>query len=84
MNFKDVSAGTWARLALLIAALANTALSKFGINPLSSLGEWGDTAGIIITVAAALISYWKNNSFTLAAQKADEVMEELKRIPEKR
>ncbi len=83
MNFKDVSAGTWARLALLIAALVNTAFASFGVKPLTFLGEWSDTAGIIITVAAALAAYWKNNSFTLAAQKADEIMEELKKIPRK-
>ena len=81
MNLKDVSAGTWARLAVLIAALVNTALTIFGRSPLSALGDGGNIAGIVIAVSSALLSYWKNNSFTRAAQAADEVMAELKKLP---
>ena len=78
-SLKTVSAGTWARLALLAAALINTALTYLGKNPLTASGEAGEIAGIILTVSASLLSYWKNNSFTLAAQAADEVMNELKK-----
>ena len=79
ISLKTVSAGTWARLALLAAALINTALVYLGKSPLTSSGEAGEIIGIIFTVSAALLSYWKNNSFTRAAQAADEVMNELKK-----
>ena len=79
ISLKDVSAGTWARLALLAAALINTALAYLGKSPLTASGEAGEIIGIVFTVSAALLSYWKNNSFTRAAQAADEVMNELKK-----
>ncbi len=79
ISLGNVSAGAWARLALLAAALVNTALTILGKSPLTASGEAGETAGIILTAGAALLSYWKNNSFTLAAQAADEVMNELKK-----
>ena len=34
---------------------------------------------VIVMVVVALASYWKNNSFTEAAQAADEVMNSMKK-----
>lgn len=77
-NLKNVSAGTWVRLVLLVAVLINNALTVFGINPVVTEGIAGEAAVTVTTVLAALTAYWKNNSFTEAAIIADEVMEELK------
>ena len=76
---RNVSAGTVARTAVLLLALTNQILSACGkpILPIeSSTVEQLVTAGI--TSVAALVSWWKNNSFTQAALAADEVYEQKK------
>ena len=76
---RTVSAGTVARTAVLLLALTNQILSAMGkpVLPLESTTvEQLVTAGI--TTVAALISWWKNNSFTQAALAADEVYEQKK------
>ena len=35
--------------------------------------------GTVATVIISLLAYWKNNSFTEAAQVADKIMNELKK-----
>ena len=72
-----ISAGTIARTICLCLALVNQILTATGhsiinvsnddINTLISTG---------FTVASAIIAWWKNNSFTQSALKADEVMKE--------
>ena len=76
---RTVSAGTVARTAVLLLDLTNQILSACGkpILPIeSSTVEQLVTAGI--TSVAALVSWWKNNSFTQAALAADEVYEQKK------
>lgn len=74
-----ISAGTIARTACLLLALTNQILSACGkpVLPIESATvEQLVTAGI--TTVAALIAWWKNNSFTQAAIAADEVYEQKK------
>ena len=76
---RTVSAGTFARTAVLLLALTNQILSACGkpVLPIESATvEQLVTAGI--TTVAALIAWWKNNSFTQAALAADEVYEQKK------
>ncbi len=76
---KSVSASTLARTACLLLALTNQILSACGkpILPIESeIVEQLVTAGI--TCAAALVSWWKNNSFTTAAIEADEYLQKKK------
>lgn len=76
---RNVSAGTVARTAVLLLALTNQILSACGkpILPIeSSTVEQLVTAGI--TSVAALVSWWKNNSFTAAAIQADKYLEDKK------
>ena len=78
MNF-NITAGTIARTAVLLLALTNQLLSAMGKSPLpieSTTVEQLVTAGI--TTVAALISWWKNNSFTAAAVAADGYLARLK------
>ena len=77
---RTVSAGTVARTAVLLLALTNQILSAMGkpILPIESeTVEQLVTAGI--TTVAALISWWKNNSFTQAAIEADKTYDRLKK-----
>ena len=74
-----IRAGTIARTLCLCLALVNQILTATGhsiinvsnddINTLISTG---------FTVVSAVIAWWKNNSFTQSALKADEVMKEEK------
>lgn len=75
MNLKDVSMGTWMRTLTLLIALVNQILVARGKSILPFESE--DVALVVSTVftfAASIIAWWKNNSFTLPAQKADEVL----------
>ena len=74
-----ISAATLARTAVLLLALTNQVLSACGKPMLpieSATVEQLVTTGL--TVTAALISWWKNNSFTAAAVAADSYMARLK------
>lgn len=78
MNF-NITAGTIARTAILLLALTNQMLSAMGKSPLpieSTTVEQLVTAGI--TTIAALIAWWKNNSFTKEAIAADKEYDRLK------
>ena len=78
-NAPTISAGTIARTACLLLALTNQLLSACGkpVLPIESQTvEQLVTAGI--TTVAALISWWKNNSFTAAAVAADGYLARLK------
>ena len=75
-NEPTISAGTVARTAALLLALTNQVLSALGkpVLPIeSSTVEQLVTAGI--TTVAALVAWWKNNSFTTAAIAADQYLE---------
>lgn len=78
MNF-NITAGTIARTACLLLALANQVLSALGkpVLPIESetLNQLVTTS---LTVAAALVSWWKNNSFTKEAIAADKEYERLR------
>ena len=78
-NEPTISAGTIARTACLLLALANQVLSALGkpVLPIESATvEQLVTAGI--TTVTALIAWWKNNSFTAAALEADKTYNRLK------
>ena len=74
-----ISAGTIARTACLLLALTNQVLTACGrpILPIESetLNQLV-TSGL--TVAAALVSWWKNNSFTPEAIAADSYLTQLR------
>ena len=75
-----ISAGTIARTACLLLALTNQILSACGkpVLPIESATvEQLVTAGI--TTVAALIAWWKNNSFTSEAIEADAFMARMKK-----
>lgn len=78
-NAPTISAGTVARTAALLLALANQVLSALGkpVLPIESATvEQLVTAGI--TTVTALVAWWKNNSFTPAALEADKTYDRLK------
>lgn len=75
----NITAGTIARTIILALALINQVLSVTGhpVLPIEDAQiETLVTTGW--TVIAALIAWWKNNSFTSAAKAGDEVMKQEK------
>ena len=78
MNHK-IAPATIARTAALALALINQVLSATGhaMLPIES-AQLEQLVSTGLTVAAALISWWKNNSFTPEAIEADDYFWKLK------
>ena len=75
----NITAGTLARTIILALALINQILSAAGHPVLPIEDAQVETlVSTAWTVIAALIAWWKNNSFTAAAQKGDAVMKQEK------
>lgn len=74
-----IKPATIARTAVLVLALANQVLSVAGLSPLpidsATLEPWVTTG---LTTAAAIWAWWKNNSFTPEAIRADELLKEMR------
>lgn len=69
----NISAGTIARTAVLALALTNQVLSAAGKPVIPIEDKQLETlVTTAFTVGASLLTWWKNNSFTSAAIKADE------------
>ena len=75
MNENKISAGTIARTIVLLLALVNQCLSMAGIQVLPIADEDVNTIVTTLwTLVASVVAWWKNNSFTKAAIKADQVL----------
>ena len=73
-----ISASTMARTAALALALTNQLLSCTGhsVLPIES-EQLEQLVSTGITVAAALVKWWENNSFTPEAIRADELLDQM-------
>ena len=80
MNNKlNITSGTIARTIILVLALLNQILTATGHSVINISDESVNTLiSTGFTIVTAVIAWWKNNSFTQSALKADEVMKELK------
>jgi SPP1 family holin len=76
MNLKGVSKDTWVRIIVLALILVNqVSVTVFGnqILPFSDEQLYeGISTGL--TIAVAIWTTWKNNSFTTEAQRADQLI----------
>ena len=74
-----ISKGTIVRTIMVILVIVNTILKHFGIDVIN-VNESEVVAFIeaIIEVAIIAVSFWKNNSFTENAIKADNFLKTLK------
>ena len=73
---EKISTGTIVRTVVFALALVNQLLVMLGYSPLPMDEETINLAITSIwTVAAAVVTWWKNNSFTQAAIKADKLLE---------
>lgn len=70
-----VTAGTISRTIVLALALINQLLTAFGYEIINLSDDTvNQLVSVIFTIVAALVAWWKNNSFTKAALEADELM----------
>ncbi len=75
-----ITPGTIARTIILALALINQALVMFGKSPLSITDDDIDAVvSLIFTITSTVIVWWKNNSFTQNAIKADLYKDGLKK-----
>ncbi len=75
----NISNGTIIRTVLLILALVNQILTVVGITPLPIEDEQiTQLISLAFTICTSLWAWWKNNSFTQEAIKADEYLDSLK------
>lgn len=76
---KKVSIETVIRTVILVVTLINSVLTMFGKNPLPfSEDELYTVLSAAATIAVTVWAWWKNNSFTTEAIKADEYLHKLK------
>ena len=74
-----ISADTIARTIVLFIAILNQILAILGKNRLEiAESDIYQIVTLIFTIGSAVWAWWKNNSFTQSALKADEFMKELK------
>lgn len=75
ISLKGVDKSTWIRTAVLIVALVNQALVIFGVSDKTvDVDSVTYYASYVFTALSSLWAWWKNNSFTKKAQKADEAL----------
>ena len=77
---QTVKTDTIIRTIVLIIALVNQGLAIFGKETLSiTEDQVYQVVTLIATICASAWAWWKNNSFTKNAIKADKVLEQLKK-----
>ena len=75
----NITVGTIARTIVLILALANQVLAMSGKQVLNIADDdIYQVVSIVFTIGASVIAWWKNNSFSQAAIKADKYKENIK------
>lgn len=74
-----VKTETIIRTVVLILALINQVLAIYGKDKIPvTEDEVYQLVTLIVTIGSAIWAWWKNNSFTQPAIKADEYMEKLR------
>lgn len=74
-----ITKGTIVRTVLLVIVLLNMALTKLGYDIIDvSESQILVAVEYIIEVAIIIVAWWKNNSFSEKAIKADEFLKTLK------
>ena len=75
----NISSGTIIRTICLLLALVNNCLVMAGHSPLPIGDEQlTELLSQVFVIVAAVVAWWKNNSFTMAARVADDIMHDIK------
>jgi len=77
INLSEVDVSTWIRTVLMIISFINLGLQMMGKSILPFTDEEiSESVSFIFAMITSVITWWKNNSFTDLAQKADRVLKE--------
>lgn len=77
----QISKGTIVRTVMLIIVIINLVLKQLGHDLINvSESEILTAVEMIIELAVIVVSFWKNNSYTQNAIKADEFLRNLKSL----
>lgn len=80
ISLRNVTPSSWVRLILLLASVIGVAARLFGADFAADNEEFAkDVASLAVLIVSSASAYWKNNSFTEAAQAADAILAALKR-----
>ena len=80
MNTNSVKVDTIARTIILALALVNQVLAIAGKDKIPVIeSDIYQICSLAVTVGSAVWSWWKNNSFTMNARKADKLMREMRK-----
>lgn len=72
INLKGVKLDTWIRLVVLLIAFISQFLVILGKRTEAiDIDKWQEYATYFVTAITAVWGFWKNNSFTRAAQLGD-------------
>ncbi|MHC5278956.1 phage holin [Listeria kieliensis] len=77
-GLKRANGATIARSFFLLIAFVNQGLALFHLSPIQLAVDETTLANsltTLFTIVAALITWWKNNSFTSAAKEADAILQ---------
>ncbi len=75
--------GTIVRTVLLLVAIVNIGLQHFGVDVIKvEESEVASLLEYIVQMAIIVVGFWKNNSYTDKAMKADEFLKNLKESEE--
>lgn len=78
-----ISKGTIVRTIMLVIVIINLVLKQLGHDLINvSESEILSVIEMLIEVAVIVVSFWKNNSYTQNAIKADEFLKQLKESEE--
>ena len=74
LNLKGVKADVWTRAVVLLLAFISQLLVIVGKRSEAiDIDTWQEYATYIATIVTAVWGFWKNNSFTKAAQDGDKL-----------
>ncbi len=74
-----ISKGTIVRTVMLVIVIVNMILQRCGVDVINvSENEILSVVEVIIELAIIVVGFWKNNSYTEKAIKADEFLKALK------
>lgn len=74
-----ISKGTIVRTIMLVIVIINMVLKHFGLDVINvTESEILSVIEMVIEIAVIIVNFWKNNSFTKKAIKADEFLKTLK------
>ena len=80
ISLRNVTPAAWVRLAVLVASVIGVAVRLFGGDFSAENEELAkDITAVTVLIISSATAYWKNNSFTEAAQAADAILAVLKR-----